>query len=171
MTESPGTNRVEVSLDEVVTAMDLPGDDLVSYLNRRTGELVTVTEEDLRAAESDTEPADASDWQAEMVAKAREVLQSDDFLALPDKFEIHEYAIMERFCWQVEDEPVRNALLARIRGRGAFRRFRELLSESGITDQWYAYRQHALEEIAAEWLEANGIAYVRGLGRLAPDRL
>jgi hypothetical protein len=88
-------------------------------------------------------------------------LESEDFLALPGKFEIHEYSIMERFCLGVEDSEARDALLQAIRGRGAFRFFKAVIHERGIAEAWYAFRQRALEEIAVEWLEANGVAYSR----------
>jgi len=89
----------------------------------------------------------------------REALESDDFLALPSKFGIHEHRIMERFSLGVEDVRVRETLLQAIRGRGAFRRFKEVIHERGVTEVWYAYRQQALEDIAVDWLEANGVAY------------
>ena len=54
MTENDGRS-VAVSLRDVVTEMDLPNDAWTAYLNRRTGELVTVTDEDQRLVE----PADA----------------------------------------------------------------------------------------------------------------
>lgn len=40
-----------VSLQDVVEAMDLPNTDWQSYLNRDTGEIVTVTDEDRRLVE------------------------------------------------------------------------------------------------------------------------
>lgn len=63
-------------------------------------------------------------WQAELADKRQSVLNSDDFIALPDRFEIHEYAIMERFCHTITDAPIREDLLDAIRGCGAFRRFK-----------------------------------------------
>ena len=68
---------------------------------------------------------------------------------------------MERFCSEVEDQALRDALLRAIRGRGAFRCFKDVIHERGIAPAWYAFRERALEEIAADWLDANGIAYRR----------
>ena len=159
--EKKRSRSVVVSLQDVVAEMDLPNDDWTAYLNRRTGELVTVTEEDQRLTEAGEDPEELPDWQREALPKVREALESDDFLALPDKFGIHEYRIMERFSLEVEDVGTSEALLQAIRGRGAFRRFKEVIHERGIAPAWYPYRQQALEEIAIEWLEANGIAYSR----------
>ena len=161
MTETKDSGPAVVSLHDVVEHMDIPSDEWTAYLNRRTGELVDVSHEELRLAEADEEPQELPDWQDEAVSKAREVLDSEDFLALPDKFEIHEYSIIERFCLEVEDPTTREALLRASRGAGAFRRFKEAIHERHVADAWYAYRQQALEQIAAEWLEANGIAFSR----------
>jgi hypothetical protein len=148
-----------VSLQDVVTEMDLPNDEWTAYLNPNTAEFVTITEEAQRLVDGEVDPEDLPDWQVESLPKIREVLESDEFLPLPGKFEIHEYRIMERFTLGLDDSGARHDLLQAIRGRGAFRRFKEVIHERGIAEDWYSYRQRALEDIAAEWLEANGIAY------------
>ena len=151
-----------VALEKVVAEMDLPNDEWTAFLNRRTGELVTVTDEEARAVEDGEEMSDAPDWERDNLPQVREVLASKDYLPLPGRFEIHEYQIMQRFCGEVEDPELRAKLLDSISGRGAFRMFRSVLDEHGVTEIWYKYRQRALEDIAAEWLDAHGIAYTRG---------
>jgi hypothetical protein len=49
--------------------------------------------------------------------------------------------------------------MAAIRGRGAFRRFKDALDRHGLLEAWYRYRREDLAQEAAAWLEANGIAY------------
>ena len=89
---------VIVSLKEVVAAMDLPNEEWVSYLNPKTGEIVTVTDEDRRLAEhEDVDEDSLPEWERESLRIARAVLESGDWIALPDTFEIHEWALMERF--------------------------------------------------------------------------
>jgi len=48
-----------------------------------------------------------------------------------------------------------------IKGSGAFRRFKNAIHEKGIEKAWYEFRSEALEKIAIEWLEENGISYSR----------
>ena len=50
--------KLVVSLRAVVAEMDLPNDEWTAYLNRRTGELVTVTDEEARAVEEETDADD-----------------------------------------------------------------------------------------------------------------
>ena len=86
---------VTVSLREVVFEMDVPGDIGRAYLNPKTGEVITITEEDLSALEYD-DPDQMPQWQRESLPKIREVMESDDFLPLPDKYEIHHWDIMRQ---------------------------------------------------------------------------
>jgi hypothetical protein len=56
-------STLTVSLRAVVPEMDLPNDDWTAYINRRTGELVTVTDEEARAVEDDAGDDDLPNWQ------------------------------------------------------------------------------------------------------------
>ena len=85
---------------------------------------------------------------------------SDRYLALPDSFDINEYEMMEHFLWYIKDDDARQALDRVMRGRGAFRRFRDKLHELGLEDQWYEYRQSQYERIARDWCEVNNIEVI-----------
>ena len=141
--------------------MDILSDEHSAFLNRNTGELVTLSSEELSAAEEDDNIVDYPEWQQEMIIKAKEVISSDDYLPLPSKFDIHEYHIMEDFCHSLADDKIRERLLDKIRGRGAFKRFKDAIRNSGIEEEWYRFRQEELEKIAIDWLEANQIPYTK----------
>jgi hypothetical protein len=151
---------VVVSLQDVVEAMDLPNDAWTSYLNPKTGEIVTVTEEDRRLVEDeDLDEQDLPDWQRERVIQARAALGSGGFLALPNKFAIHEWAVMERFSRGQPNVARREELLDAIHGRGAFRGFRSAIRRRDLEDEWFRFRQLAFAEIAKEWLQAHGVLF------------
>jgi hypothetical protein len=151
---------VVVSLKDVVDAMDLPNNEWTSYLNPKTGEIVTMTDDDRHLVEDDDlDEQDLPEWQRESVAKAREALESGDFVALPDKFEIHEWAMMERFSSSQASAARREELLDAIHGRGAFRSFRSAIRRLGIEDDWSRFRHLAFEEIAKDWLRVHGVSF------------
>jgi len=58
---------VIVSLHDVVTEMDVFSDEHTAYINRRTGELITVTHEELALAENPEAVAEAPQWQQELL--------------------------------------------------------------------------------------------------------
>jgi hypothetical protein len=53
-------------------------------------------------------------------------------------------------------------LLDAICGGGAFGRFKNMIYRFNIRDEWYEFRDAALQRIAAEFLESEGIAYTVG---------
>ena len=77
----------------------------------------------------------------------------------PTSFDIHEWAIMERFSQEWANPQERDELVRAIHGAGAFRRFKEAIRRLEIEAEWYRFHDAALEAIAKEWLEAHGIAY------------
>ncbi|MGD2158381.1 MAG: UPF0158 family protein [Anaerolineales bacterium] len=148
-----------IRLQDFIQEMNVFSDEYRAFLNIQTGEFVTLSDEELGAAEEGESLEDFPEWQRESIQKAGEVLFSDDYRELPSKFDIHEYSIMERFCYSVEDDKLRRRLLNSIRGRGAFRYFKDTIHEYGIVDDWYEYRERAFKRIAIEWLESHNIAY------------
>lgn len=148
-----------VKLQHVVDEMDAISDELHAYLNRKTGELITISNNELEAAEAVDDLDSYSGWDQEAIQAAQNVLNTDNYLRLPSKFDLHEYSIMERFCYEIEDTELSNELLFQIKGSGAFRRFKQAIHRNNITEDWYRYRQKALEKIAIDWLEANFISY------------
>ena len=78
---------------------------------------------------------------------------------LPDNFDVHEWSIMERFAQARGSARQRDDLLSSLHGRGAFRMFRNAIRLLEIEDDWYRFRDSAIEEIAKEWLEAHGVPY------------
>ena len=90
---------------------------------------------------------------------SRRILESDRFLELPDRFDIHEWSIMDAFSRAQVREQTRQELLDAIHGAGAFRMFRGVTRRFGIEQNWYQFREETLAEIAREWLEEHKLPY------------
>jgi hypothetical protein len=132
------------------------------FIDRTTGKILAFTEEELTLGDSGEVRDGVPAWQREAIALARHVLASDDFLAVPNRFDIHEYAMMERYCHTIADDRIRASLAASLKGRGAFGRFRNSIHREGLAEDWYRYRDRALEEIARDFLDAHGIPHSGG---------
>jgi hypothetical protein len=150
-----------VKLDDVIEALESAGDDHTHYLDKRTGEIVLITNEEMEAAEEDELISEYPEWQRESILKAREILKSEDFVGLPDLFDINEYKIMEDFCLECQDRNVGQTLLRLIKGSGAFRRFKNAIHSMGMEKDWYQFRRTELEKLAIQWLEQEDLAYAR----------
>ena len=149
---------VAVSIKDIVYAMEALSDDCYAYLNPKTGEIVTISDEDRRVLEDeDLDEGLLPKWQRDALPEMREAMESDEFLVLPSKYDIHEWEIMNRFALDQNSDRRREELLDAIHGNGAFRMFKSTIRRMGIEKQWFAFRDSALEEIAKDWLEEHGI--------------
>ncbi len=152
---------IAVSLAEVVEVLELAHDEMSSYVNQKTGKVVSIPHDELRLAEEE-KTDDLPEWEREVVAQARDILDSDDWLELPGKFEIHEWEIMSRFGQSLENAAQQDAIDDAIHGKGAFRMFQSTIRRLGIEQDWYAYKQRALEDMAREWLETHDLGIDEG---------
>ena len=155
----PQTNMpLPVSLDEVVGELESLGDEVAAYVNRKTGEVVSVFLPDLEIVEEGREEEDELEWGEEALPTLRSIASTEDWVCLPDKFDIHEWEIMREFA-DSRSSPLSAELHHAIHGKGAFRMFRDALYRHGIEDDWYEFWKQGLKRIAAEALEAEGIPY------------
>ena len=156
--------NIRVKLSEILDGMMLLTDEMTSYLNKETGEVVTLMEETFRAAEEEDDSLlYFYGLEKEDVKIAMDILTNESggkYLPLPGKFEIHEWEIMRQFCDSIKDEEISQSLLNAIHGKGAFRYFKDSIHRFGIADQWYTYRDNAIKNIAIEWCKDNDIEYI-----------
>jgi len=148
-----------IRLHDLVDALEIQGDEMKAYLNRQTGVVTILSDEELSAAENDEAPEDFPEWQQENIRTAIAILETDDYLQLPDQHEIHEWSIMRDFCETITHPQRRQTLLDTIHGKGAFRHFKETLYRFGMEEQWYRFHKEALRRIAKEWLANNELTY------------
>ncbi len=72
-----------------------------------------------------------------------------------------QYRWMERFIPLVEDVDLRGKLSASIDGKGAFRRFKDvLMTYAGDRERWFVFRSERLRTFMEAWLTAHAIQAV-----------
>jgi Uncharacterised protein family (UPF0158) len=147
-----------ISLRDVVEALDLQSDELCSYLDPNSGEIITFNEEEADIAEQD-DWSDAPDWMRESLPKIKQALEDDRMLPLPDRAHIDEWRMMQDFADQQDDCHCKVALSDAVHGSGAFRLFRRTVAQLGMEEQWRRYRDKAMERVARDWLEQNNLRY------------
>ena len=152
--------QLKIKLSEIIGGMDLGGE-ITGYLNKRTGKILLINDDDLRMAEDEESLDELPDWQQECIEETQEFLKyKKDFLPLPTRHEIHEYDIMKEFCRSLPNPQVTPRLLQVINMRGAFRMFKDLCTEYGFIDEWYRYRDRAFKIIAVQWCADNKIEFI-----------
>src|SRR5688500_8405773 len=69
-----------------------------------------------------------------------------------------QYRWMERFIPMVEDKPLSDLLTQAIDGKGAFRRFKDVLMSHGSErERWFAFRSERLRVFMEAWLAAHAL--------------
>jgi hypothetical protein len=152
----------EVELDLIIEALEMADDSISSYLDVETGKVHPIAEEEFDLAEDpQTAIEDLPNWQREAVTLARSIQKQENkrYMALPDKFDVHEWAMMDRFSMTLRDAQMRNDFHGGIRGAGAFRLFKHLLTEYDLWDAWNRFKQAELRQMAIEWCKENGVTY------------
>jgi len=153
-----------LSLRKVVEELEILPDEATLYLDRESGELYALGDEEAGLVE-DGAVDELPDWLADEVPKIRTVLASERWLGLPTRFDINEWAIMDEFARADEDPELSDELLTAIHGRGAFRAFKDAVHRRDVQLDWYRFRDEAIADLAAAWLDDHGIAYARDVER------
>ena len=131
------------------TAFEHNAPETHSYLDLKTGQVVTIV---------DSRPEDDEKRQLMRKTEGR-------FVHLDPASSREQYRWMERFVQSVADDALRERLILAIDGKGAFRRFKDvLLSYPVERDRWFTYRANLLRIYINGWLEAQDIL----LGEEAP---
>ena len=173
---------VVVSLRDMVDEMQTLSYESNAYLKKSTGKVITIRDDDFDMVrsmeeifdeiedeaeiESDDDSSGYLDLETEFYQDVNNVMAfDDDYLKLPSKFDIHEYEIMERFGLSIPNEKISDILISRIRGSGAFRRFRDTIYQYGVEKDWFRFRDDAYKEIAISWLKNHGFDYIDDMNK------
>lgn len=155
---------MKVFIEDIADKMEEADEEWQAFLNRKTGEIVDVGRqyhsmaEELR--EDEEIPEHLPEWEKEFVQTAIEVVDNwEDYVELPNQFDIHEYSIMEDFVESIADNRKSAVLYQAMNGRGAFRRFKDKLYDLGLEESWFAYKYAAYCKIAVRWCDESEISY------------
>ena len=146
-------------LTELMDSMEMQSEEWIYRYDRRTGQVAMVERHVYSAIEEgDDDGLDPADEEV-VLARAMVEDSGERFLELPDKFDFHEYRQMERFIGTVEDSNVADALWRAIKGKGAFRCFKDTAARHGLLDAWYRFRDERAKQFVIDWAETNDVPY------------
>jgi hypothetical protein len=150
-----------VKLDELVGEIEMDLDDTFTYIDVTTGEVITLTGEEIRAAEDELPLDNFPEWQRENIERAICILEDEQgkFTDFTLKNDYNEYELIEEFIRTLEDEKINEALNDAIIGKGVFRRFKDKIIEFGIDKQWYTYKENKIKELVIEWCTEHDIEF------------
>src|SRR5215208_6256957 len=145
---APATNtrsspvKIELDWDALEIAVERNSPDTDSYLDLTTGRVLTITSGDPEAA----------------INRQNVSENIRNFLRVEPASSREQYRWMERFVGSVMDEPLRERLVMAIDGKGAFRRFKDvLLAYPAERERWFTYRADLLHWHMHNWLLERSI--------------
>jgi hypothetical protein len=134
---------IPINWTDLETAFERNSPDTESFLDTRTGEVVAVTE-------------GAIDYPEQ---RAKVQAGGEAYVRIEPAASREQYKWMERFVVGVTDEPLRERLVIAIDGKGAFRRFKDvLLNYPTERERWFSYRSELLHWAMHKWLEKEQLA-------------
>lgn len=151
--------KPKAKLSELIYAMEMQSEDWVYRFDRETAKVASVERSAYDAVEEDDDAELDENDEEVVLARAMVDDSAGRFLDLPDKFDFHEYRQMERFIGTVEDGAVADELWRAIKGRGAFRYFKDTADRHGVLDDWYRFRDERAKQFAIDWAESNDVPY------------
>ena len=129
---------ITVNWSDLEIAFERNSPDHESFLDLETGDLLSITEGEPDAA----------------ARRAKVAGTAERFLRVDPASSREQYRWMERFVGSVADEPLRDRLQVAIDGKGAFRRFKDvLLAFPAERERWFSYRSDLLHFHMQTWAE------------------
>ncbi|TVY07120.1 UPF0158 family protein [Paenibacillus cremeus] len=150
-----------IKIDDLVNEIELHIDDSFTFINTKTGEVITLMREEIGAAEDEKPIEKFPEWQRENIEKAISIIEDEDgvYVDFTLRNNFNEYEIMEDFIVSLNNQNVREKLYEAIQGRGAFRRFKDKIIEFGVDKQWYKYKENKTKELVIEWCKEHNIEF------------
>jgi len=139
-----GTLRdVPIAWEALEDAFENNAPEVHSYLQLATGEVIRVV-----------------DGIADPAMHAR-IAGDAGYLRVDPVSSREQYRWMERFIATVDESDLRSKLIQAIDGKGAFRRFKDVLMAFPVDrERWFAFRSERLRTCMEAWLAAHGIKAV-----------
>jgi hypothetical protein len=134
------TREVPIDWESLEDAFENNAPEVHSYLHLTTGEVLRVV-----------------DGVADPQMHVR-IASDGNYLRIDPVSSREQYRWMERFIPMVEDLELKDKLTQAIDGKGAFRRFKDVLMSYGADrEKWFTFRSERLRTFMEAWLSAHAI--------------
>jgi hypothetical protein len=156
--------KLKVDLDEIAMEMEMQ-DNLggsTTLFDTETGNIVSIPDELMRAVEEDEEDAleDLPEWEKELIETAKSVCSDEAgrYEEIPKNPSYEAYDLMVEFAETVKDIHLKEKLNIALDGKGAFRRFKNVLSDyPEEQERWFAFKDERMRQEVIDWLNSIDI--------------
>lgn len=150
----------KITLEDILEVQEIEMDEMDSYYHLPSQCMVVFSKEDMEIAKNNGDTTKLEDWKRETAEQAKDFLKNPkDYINFPSKEEYNEYGIMEDFIKECNNEALSKNLNVNLVGEEAFRKFKDVLYDVGLIDEWYDFRDERCLKVAKDWCEKNGVDY------------
>lgn len=154
----------KVEIQKIVDELQMRFMDTTVYYNKITGEILNVQDDDFRIVEEDDFENNIENypkWQREHLKEVYDLLYNDidNYIALPNNFDIKDSDIMEEFIETISDSNKKYQLENCMWQKGMYRKFKDKLIDIGLENEYYKFYDEKLKKIAIEWCKENNLEY------------
>ena len=137
-----------VCIEELADEFEAMFDGWSQFLNKKTCEIISLPD-------ADNDYADREDEDEELYD---EIAFSDDYVRLPDKYELREKNVMYDFAESVGGNKS-DRLFSALHGRHPYRYFKDTADRLDLLQEYYDFRFASYCSFAEEWCKENGLKY------------
>lgn len=139
-TSKSDPRKVPIAWEALEDAFENNAPEVHSYLHLENGEVIRIV-----------------DGIADPAMHTR-IMGDSQYLRVDPVSSREQYRWMERFIATVDEPELRHKLLTAIDGKGAFRRFKDVLMGYPVDrERWFTFRSERLRACMEAWLTAHGI--------------
>jgi hypothetical protein len=170
--------KIKVDLVELAIALDSSSYEMRYFLDLETGDILLISGEfdylleeiyeevqaegglEAVSVEERVRELDYPEWQKEVLLDAHRVEQGygERYIRIESDDPYAGYNDMEQFIGTVADPELRDRVWRAIHGRGAFRRFKDLLARHpDLREEWFEFADAQSDRRLAEWLQTRDI--------------
>jgi hypothetical protein len=129
------------------------------YLDTETGEVAAIPEELMGTFEEGESCEGLPAWELDLLPTAKEIFEgSKRYEEIPTRPSYEGHNLMVAFAEGVTDRKIQRELSIALDGKGAFRRFKNVLrGYPDVEKEWFEFKAERDKEEVKEWLESIGI--------------
>jgi hypothetical protein len=141
--------KLKIDLSELELAFENASWEAEYYLDRETGEIILI--------------GSMITTSSGVTQQIQNVTDKDRYLQVPHAVPRDGFRDMERFVETVKDVGLHQALSVAVNGKGAFRRFKDVLHDyPQERERWFRFQADRVQQRVLEWLDSEDIEPLTG---------
>lgn len=153
-------NGAIVNLNDLIENMEQVSEDAKIYFSKNDGDFHYITGDIMKLAKKNGEISNLSEWEVDIFQIAKEILNNkEEYILVPKLAFIDETKIINLFIDTIQNNKEQEELRSAINSKEGERKFKNLLVEFNINEEWDKYLEGYYKKQAIQWCNENNLEY------------